>query len=239
VRKRAEKAISEGFEILKIKVEGSVERDWARVEALGDLGVRLRIDANQGFSPKDAVRFIRRLDNFKIELIEQPVPFWDIDGLRYVKENSNIPVFADESVHLARDALKLIKEKCVDGINIKLMKCGGLSEAIRIVSIAEVAGIPCMIGCMLESRVSLTAAAHLALAFRNIRYVDLDSHLFLKDDPVVGGMRIERGRVTLPDAPGLGISEVKGAATVKGKAKKKGEGETEGESEGESERGYG
>lgn len=209
VRKRAERAISEGFKILKVKVEGDVERDLARIEALSDLGVKLRIDANQGFSPKDAVKFIRRLDGFKIELIEQPVPFWDIEGLRYVKENSDIPIFADESVHVARDALKLIKEKCVDGINIKLMKSGGLSEAIRIVSIAEAAGIPCMVGCMLESRVSLTAAAHLALAFRNIKYVDLDSCLFLKDDPVVGGMKVERGRITLPDAPGLGISEVK------------------------------
>lgn len=210
VREKAIDAISKGFKILKIKVEGDVEQDLKRIEAISDLGVKIRLDANQGFTPKDAVKFIQKLSNFEIELIEQPVPFWDIDGLKYVKENSDIPVFADESVHLARDALKLVQEKCVDGINIKLMKCGGLSEAIKIINIAEAAGIPCMIGCMLESRVSLTAAAHLALAFKNIKYVDLDSHLFLKEDPVSGGMEIKNGKITVPDTPGLGISGIVG-----------------------------
>ena len=210
VREKAVEAISKGFKILKIKVEGDVEQDLKRIEAISDLGVKIRLDANQGFTPKNAVKFIRKLSSFEIEFIEQPVPFWDIDGLKYVKDNTDIPVFADESVHLARDALNLLQERCVDGINIKLMKCGGLSEAIKIINIAEAAGIPCMIGCMLESRVSLTAAAHLALAFKNIKYVDLDSHLFLKEDPVLGGMEIKNGRITVPDAPGLGISEIAG-----------------------------
>lgn len=210
VREKAEEAISKGFEVLKIKVEGNVERDLERVEAISDLGVRLRLDANQGFTPKEAVKFIRKLNSFEIELIEQPVPFWDIDGLKFVKENSDFPIFADESAHLARDALKLVQDRCVDGINIKLMKCGGITEAIKIANIAETAGIPCMIGCMIESKVSLTAAAHLALALKNIRYADLDSHLFLKEDPVVGGMVIKNGKLTVPKAPGLGISEIRG-----------------------------
>ncbi len=205
VREKAIDAISKGFKTLKIKVEGDIERDLERVRAVGDLGVKIRLDANQGFTPKSAVKFIRKLDAFEIELMEQPVPFWDTDGLRYVKENSDIPIFADESVHLARDALNLIQKRCVDGINIKLMKCGGISEAIRIINIAEAAGIPCMIGCMLESKISLTAAAHLALAFKNIKYVDLDSYLFLKDDPVTGGMEIKNGTITLPNSPGLGV----------------------------------
>ncbi len=218
VRERAMDAISRGFKTLKIKVEGDVERDLERVKAVSDLGVKIRLDANQGFTPKSAVKFIRKLSAFEIELIEQPVPFWDVDGLRYVKENSDIPVFADESIHLARDALKLLQENCVDGINIKLMKCGGISEAIKILNIAEAAGIPCMIGCMLESRISLTAAAHLALAFKNIKYVDLDSHLFLKDDPVSGGMEIKNGIITLPNSPGLGITGIYN--TVNGRKKK-------------------
>ncbi|AGK62007.1 L-alanine-DL-glutamate epimerase and related enzymes of enolase superfamily [Archaeoglobus sulfaticallidus PM70-1] len=208
VRKKALEAISRGYRILKIKVEGDVERDFKRIEAISDLEVRIRIDANQGFTPKTAVRFIRRVREFDVEFIEQPVPYWDIDGLRYVKERSDIPIIADESVHSARDALNVVKCDAVDGINIKLMKCGGISDAVRIVHIAESAGIPCMVGCMLESRISLTAAAHLALAFKNIKYVDLDSHLFLKEDPVVGGMEIVEGMMTLPEKPGLGIAEL-------------------------------
>jgi L-alanine-DL-glutamate epimerase-like enolase superfamily enzyme len=204
LREKALDASSE-FRVLKVKVEGNVERDFRRIEAVGDLGVRIRVDANQGFSPKDAVKFIRKISNFEIELIEQPVPYWDTKGLKFVKDRSHIPIFADESVHSARDALKLIENDCVDGLNIKLMKCG-MMEAIRIVNIAEAAGIPCMIGCMLESKISLTAAAHLALAFKNIKFADLDSHLFLKEDPVSGGMEIRRGKITLPEAPGLGLS---------------------------------
>jgi L-alanine-DL-glutamate epimerase-like enolase superfamily enzyme len=217
VREKAIDAISRGFEILKIKVEGNVEKDFKRIEAISDLGIKIRIDANQGFTPKDVIKFIRKISNFEIELIEQPVPFWDISGLKFVKENSDIPVFADESIHLARDALRLLKEGCVDGINIKLMKCGGICEAVKIINIAEAAGIPCMIGCMLESKVSLTAAAHLALAFRNIRYVDLDSHLFLSEDPVLGGIEIKSGKITLPEEPGLGISAVKDVGETKEK----------------------
>ncbi len=208
VRKKALEVISGGYKILKIKVEGDLEKDFRRIEVLNDLGVRIRVDANQGFSPKAAVRFIRKIKEFNVEFVEQPVPAWDLDGLKYVREHSEIPIIADESVHSARDALTVVKYNAVDGINIKLMKCGGISEAIKIVHIAESAGIPCMVGCMLESRISLTAAAHLALAFKNIKYVDLDSYLFLKDDPVTGGMEIVDGMIRLPDKPGLGV-EVK------------------------------
>ncbi len=208
MRKKAEEAISRGFRVLKLKVQGDVEEDAKRVEAVGDLGVRIRVDANQGFSPKNALKFIRKIDKYDVELIEQPVPAWDLDGLKFVRDNSSIPVFADESAFSSKDVLKLVKLNAVDGVNIKLMKCGGITDAVKIVHIAEAADIECMVGCMLESKVSLTAAAHLAFAF-NIKYVDLDAHLFLRDDPTVGGMEIERGKIRLPDKPGLGV-EVKG-----------------------------
>jgi L-alanine-DL-glutamate epimerase-like enolase superfamily enzyme len=208
VRKKAIEAISRGYKVLKIKVEGDVEQDFRRIEALNDLGVRIRVDANQGFSPKAAIKFIKKIKEFEIEFIEQPVPAWDLDGLKYVKENSDIPIIADESVHLARDALKIVQHGCADGVNIKLMKSGGISEAVKIIHIAETAGLSCMVGCMLESKISLTAAAHLALAFRNIQYVDLDSHLFLKEDPVCGGMDVINGVIHLPEKPGLGIDSI-------------------------------
>ncbi len=208
VEKKAYQAISEGYRIIKLKAEGNVMRDFERVKTLQELGVKIRIDANQGFSPDSAVRFIKMIGDFDVEFIEQPVKAGDIDGLRYVRENSEIPVFADESVLTAVDALNVIQHEAVDGINIKLMKAGGITEAIRILHVAESAEIPCMIGCMLESRVSLTAGAHLALAFKNIRYVDLDSHKFLKDDPVEGGMEVQNGYIRVPNRPGLGIEGI-------------------------------
>jgi L-alanine-DL-glutamate epimerase-like enolase superfamily enzyme len=208
VEKLAMEAASEGYGIIKIKAEGDIKADLEKVELLDSMGFKIRVDANQGFTPKDAVRFIKKLSNFNVEFIEQPVAAWDIDALKYVRENSEIPVIADESVHSARDALLVVKHDAVDGINIKLMKCGGISEAIKIIHVAESAGIPCMIGCMLESRVSLTAAAHLAFAFKNIKYVDLDSHLFLRDDPVKGGIEVKDGKISLPDEPGLGIEAI-------------------------------
>ena len=207
VERKALEAISKGFKVIKIKAEGNLNADLERVEILNELGVKIRVDANQGFTPKDALKFIRKVSNFNVEFIEQPVASWNIDALKYVRENSDIPIIADESVHSVRDALMVVKCNAVDGINIKLMKCGGISEAIKIIHVAESAGIPCMIGCMLESRISISAAAHLALAFRNIEYVDLDSHLFLKEDPVIGGMKIKNGKIQLPDRPGLGVEE--------------------------------
>lgn len=208
VERKVHQALSEGYRIIKLKVEGNIRRDFERVRAVGELGVRIRIDANQGFSPREAVEFIKKVDGFDVELIEQPVHAGDIEGLRYVRDNSEIPVFADESVLGPADALNVIRQNSVDGINIKLMKAGGITGAIRILHVAESAEIPCMIGCMLESRVSLTAGAHFALAFKNVRYVDLDSHNFLKDDPVRGGMEVRRGWIRVPDSPGLGIEGV-------------------------------
>ena len=205
VKAKALDAISKGYKTLKIKIGTDVNKDFERVETLSDLGIKIRLDANQGYTPKSAVKFIRRLKKFDIEFVEQPVPSWDLEGMKYVKENSEIPIIADESIHSARDALKFINYNAVDGINIKLMKCGGISNAIEIVHIAETAGIPCMIGCMLESKISVTAAAHLALAFKNIKYVDLDSHLFLKDDPTSGGIVIRDGVIYPPKKSGLGI----------------------------------
>lgn len=205
MKERALDAISKGYKTLKIKIGIDVNKDFERVETLSDLGVKIRLDANQGYTPKIAINFIRRLKKFDIEFVEQPVPSWDLEGMKYVKENSEIPIIADESVHSPKDALKFIKNNVVDGINIKLMKCGGISKAIEIVHIAENADIPCMIGCMLESKISLTAAAHLALAFKNIRYVDLDSHLFLKDDPTSRGITMKDGVIYLSKKPGLGV----------------------------------
>ena len=147
----------------------------------------------------------KRMEEFEIEFVEQPVASWDIPGLREVRRQSPIPVMADESLFSPPDAIKLVRAEACDYFNIKLMKCGGIRNALKIAHIAESAGIPSMVGCMLETRLALTAAAHVMAAERNIVFADLDGHTSHAVDPIVGGFRLEGGTITLPDAPGLGV----------------------------------
>jgi len=205
--------VSRGFDTLKIKVGGDPESDIQRLQSIqeavgGDIGIR--IDANQGWNGKEAVRVGRELERrgINIELMEQPVLAGDFDGLRFVRENIAFPVYADESVFSPVDALKLISMNAVDGLNIKLMKCGGIYNALKIASIAETAGIPCMIGSMMESHVSVTAAAHLAVSRAIIDRYDLDAPLFCSMNPASGGLSYQGSRVCLSDTPGLGIEKL-------------------------------
>ena len=143
-----------------------------------------------------------------IELVEQPVKARDIEGLRYVTENSPVPVMADESVFSPRDALDIMQRRAADMLNIKHMKCGGLTDALKIASAAEVYGVECMMGCMLEAKVSVTAAAHLACAKNIITRIDLDGPALCSEDPVNGGADFNGREISLPDRPGLGIDSI-------------------------------
>lgn len=205
------KAVEQGFSILKIKVGNDPQKDLERIQAIYDHlcdNIVLRIDANQGWSAKEAIKIIGEFEsrNFPIEFIEQPVPQWDFDGLKFVRERVNIPIMADESVYSAKDAIKIVNKKAADLINIKLMKTGSLLEACKIASIAETAGIPCMIGCMMESSLSVLAAAHLAVAHPNIKKVDLDSPLWLNDHKVDRYFR--NSQIHLEEIPGIGFHPV-------------------------------
>jgi L-alanine-DL-glutamate epimerase-like enolase superfamily enzyme len=140
-----------------------------------------------------------------IELMEQPVAARDFSGLRYVREQLSVPVFADESVFSPRDALELIQMGAVDGLNIKLMKCGGIYNALQIAAIAEAAGIPCMVGSMMESCISVGAAAHFAASRTIVTRFDLDAPFFCSLNPVVGGISYQGSRVCFSMSPGLGI----------------------------------
>ena len=202
--------INEGFRTLKIKVGGDPETDIARIEAISDAikgRAALRIDANQGWTGKQAVWVARELQkrNIVIELMEQPVAARNYADLKCVKEKCPFPVYADESVFTAADALALVKVGAVDGINIKLMKCGGIYNAIKIAAIAETAGIPCMIGSMMECSISVTAAAHLASSRAIIGKYDLDAPLFCSSSPAEGGISYQGPEVRLPKRPGLGV----------------------------------
>ncbi|MGY4706734.1 dipeptide epimerase [Candidatus Bipolaricaulota sp. J31] len=207
----AKSLVDKGFREIKIKVGENPATDVDRVrrirEAVGD-GITLRIDANQGWSPQEAVWALQRMVEYGVELVEQPVVAWDIEGLAWVRRRSPIPVMADEAVHSPQDALRLIRAGAVDYINIKLMKAGGLWRAREIAAICRNAGVGNMIGGMVETNLAATAAVHFALSEGNIRFRDLD----LGTEPaaqliVDGGSYIEGGNryLTDPEAPGLGI----------------------------------
>ena len=209
----ARDAIGRGYDCLKVKVGANptldVERLSAVRRAVGD-GVCIRIDANQAWRPREAVRILNEMQEkgLAIEFVEQPVKAQDIDGLRYVTEHSDVPVLADESVFSPEDALRIMQTRAADLINIKLMKCGGLTNALKIASAAEVYGVECMIGCMLEAKISVNAAVELACAKRIITKVDLDGPVLCSEDPILGGAVFREKEITVSDEPGLGIKGV-------------------------------
>ncbi|MCK5916121.1 MAG: dipeptide epimerase [Deltaproteobacteria bacterium] len=205
--------IKDGFTILKVKVGGDPELDVERLQAIQDAvgqEIKIRIDANQGWNAKEAVMVGKELEKRKlnIELMEQPVPARDFEGMRYVRDHLSMPVVADESVFSPQDALELVSMRAVDGLNIKLMKCGGIYNALMIAAIAETAGIPCMVGSMMESHVSVAAAAHFAASRSIVQRYDLDAPLFCSLNPAVGGITYRDSKVCLSAAAGLGIEKI-------------------------------
>ncbi len=208
---KAKLHVEHGFNVIKTKVGIDTATDIARVKAIREAvgsDVKIRLDANQGWSPKQAVEIIARLNEYDIELVEQPVPRFNFEGLKYVTAHSSVPIMADESCWDSKDALRLVSERAVDYVNIKLMKCGGLYEARKIVSICEAAGVECMLGCMVEeSGIAVTAAASLGAALKNITRADLDASFSLAKLPFEGGFTVEDTRhLVLSQAPGLGIT---------------------------------
>lgn len=186
------------YPILKVKLDR--ETDLSIVERIkNETGARITVDANCAWEPRDAVGKVRELARIGVEFVEQPVKADDIDGLRHVKENSSVPIYADESCPTSAQIPMV--DGAVDGIVIKLMKCGGLVEAVRMARDARARGLGTMIGCMLESSLAITAAAHVSPL---VDYADLDSGFLLSNDPYEG-MRIERGRMVLPEGYGLGV----------------------------------
>jgi len=208
------RAVNDGFTMLKLKVGLNANEDLDRVKAIrqavGPL-VKLRLDANQGWKPKEAVRAIRAMEDaaLDIELVEQPVKAHDIEGLKQVTDNVSTPIMADESVFSPEDAWRVLSRRAVDLINIKLMKAGGIHNALKINALAESAGVECMVGCMIENKIGVTAAAHLAAAKSNITRMDLDAPLLLAAEPIDGGITFAGPKIVLPAAPGLGITEIR------------------------------
>lgn len=211
----AVEAVKAGYLTLKIKVGGDGITDIQRMKAIRKavgLGVNLRIDVNQAWNAKEAVSNLRAMEDegLDIELVEQPTPAHDLEGLKYVTENTSIPVVADESVFSPTDALTIMESRAADMVNIKLMKTGGLHRALEICNIAERFGMECMVGCMLEGKASVAAAVHLAAAKKVVTKIDLDGPLLGKEDPMAGGPVFIAPRILLNDTPGFGITKIHG-----------------------------
>ena len=207
-------AIDQGFETLKIKVGKDPAVDIERIKAIyAAVNERalIRLDANQGWTPKQTVSVLRALEDsgVQLELVEQPVRGDDIEGMKYVTERIHTPVMADESSFGPKEAIELIRTRAADIINIKLMKTGGISNAIKIADIAGIYGVNCMIGCMLESSIGVAAAAHIAVAKASvITKVDLDTPALGEYDPVTSGVQFNNSEIKITDLPGLGISKI-------------------------------
>ena len=209
-------AVERGFDSLKLKVGKDIGPDIERVKAVHaavEGRALLRLDANQGWTPKQAVFAMHALENagVMLELLEQPVKAADLEGLKYVTDRVHTPVMADESVFGPEQVFDLIQRRAADIINIKLMKTGGLSNAIRIADIASIYGVQCMIGCMIESAISVAAAVHLAVAKSGaITKVDLDGPSLGQFNPVEGGVIFNESEISITEAPGLGIRQIRG-----------------------------
>ncbi|AJY76765.1 mandelate racemase/muconate lactonizing enzyme family protein [Paenibacillus beijingensis] len=206
--------VEAGFNVLKIKVgKDPIDEDIRRIQEIrrrvGD-EVKIRLDANQGWQVKEAVKSIRRMEDMglNIELVEQPVKAEDLEGLKAVTDAVETLIMADESVFSPRHALQLLQLRAADLINIKLMKSGGIYKAQLINQMAEEYGVECMVGSMIESRVAVTAAAHFAASKKNITRFDFDAPLMMLHDIVVGGVKYDGRIMTFPQEAGLGIQDV-------------------------------
>ncbi|HEY0621146.1 MAG TPA: dipeptide epimerase [Kribbella sp.] len=204
--------IADGFDVLKVKVgTGDAAADFERVrrirEAIGP-DPRLRLDANQGWNRRDAVTAIRAMEDAgcDIELVEQPVPAPDLEGMAWISDRVSTPILADESVYGVRDLVAVIRHGAADLVNVKLAKCGGLGPARTLLELAREHGLGSIVGSMMESHVGVGAAAALVAAYPTTAVNDLDAAWWLKESPVAGGIRYEGSLIHLPTSPGLGVT---------------------------------
>jgi L-Ala-D/L-Glu epimerase / N-acetyl-D-glutamate racemase len=198
----AKKALlARDYPILKVKV--GTKHDLDNLKAIREASsATIRVDANTAWTPKEAIRMINALAPYNIEFVEQPIAPRDLEGLRLIRENVSVPIIADESCVTIDDIPRLAG--CVDGVNFKLMKSNGITNVLKMIHVARAHNLRVMIGCMIESSLAITAAAHLTPL---VDYADLDGNLLIDNDPYEG-VKVINGKLMLPDAPGLGIRQI-------------------------------
>ena len=210
--KQAQAILDANFDAIKMKVGRPGLQDVEHVKAVRELAgpdVHIKMDSNQGWDYPTAVANINAMQPFNLQYSEQPLAVWDFDNIARLRSKVDLPICVDESVFDDKDAFKLVKIAAADFLNIKLGKAGGINTGLKINAIAEANACKCMIGCFAESRLALTAAAHLAMSRPNIVFLDLDSAYEFTADPVTGGVRYDDsigGLLHLDDTPGLGAS---------------------------------
>lgn len=217
LRSGVDRALRTGFSILKVKAGADIADDLDRLREVRDRAgddVAVRVDPNQGWTLAETLDALDVLEDLDVELLEQPLPVGRLEGHAALREQTTVPIMLDEDIFSPADAEAAIQAGAADVLNIKLMKSGGIATGARIADLAAEAGLECMLGCMIESRVALALAGHLALAHDAIAYADLDGATFLAEDPVQGGPALEDGALVVPDRPGLGIDAVEAGEVV-------------------------
>jgi L-Ala-D/L-Glu epimerase / N-acetyl-D-glutamate racemase len=200
--------VAEGFSVLKVKVGTDAATDLDRIRAVCKaVPATIRLDANQGWTAREAVRIINGIsaEGLPVELVEQPVPRSDVDGLAFVTQHVDIPIMADEAVFGVRDLVEVIRRRAADLVNVKLAKCGGISVARTLLELAHAHGLGTCVGSMMEGPVGVGAAASLVAAYPTTAVSDLDAAWWLASSPVQGGLSYRDGAVHLPASPGLGV----------------------------------
>ncbi len=213
MRREAERCVFErGFRILKVKIGLDLEHDLdalGRIRASVGDDVRIRVDANQGYTVGTALAALTELERLGVDAAEQFLPWWDLDGAAELmrRNETSVRLMLDESIHTVHDARRAAALHAADFYNIKLMKCGGLLPGAQIADVAAGSGVRCMVGCMLENKISLTAGVSLVAAKGAIVEADCDSFTFFEgdDDGIPGGFTRDGGTFRLLDEPGLGI----------------------------------
>ncbi len=208
-RINAVKLSGKGYRVIKTKVGKNLLDDIDRIIAIneGAPGIGITLDANQAFSPCEALHFLEELEkkNIRPILFEQPVIKHDLAGMKFVRDNTSVPIAADESVFTSQDALNIVRMGCADVINVKIMK-SGIIEALDIATIARCANIKLMIGCMLESKLALGCSVHIAAGTGYFSYIDLDPHINPNDEPFTGGPSFNDPLYSLAGSkPGIGV----------------------------------
>lgn len=178
-------ALQGGMDILKVKLGSDIKHAKEVTKSIASLfpDAKIIIDANQAWSLEESLDYIKAIEDVKVELIEQPVVADNLQGLKTITQNSHVPILADEAVFTLEDVKRVVESSSADMINIKLMKCGGLSKAVEILEYAREKEVSCMLGSMLEGPYSINVALHLAMAYTDvIKYIDLDSPLLYKEE---------------------------------------------------------